>query len=79
VSTEVALPAEQVERLIDEIIRRDSWSECLNRFALLYGPPSGKYEKNVELVRELKAQTPLMFLIPQVGMGQQPSCSRLDW
>jgi hypothetical protein len=47
----------------------DDWPYCLERFAVLYGPPSGGHDKNVELIHELKMRSPLLFMIPQWVFG----------
>ena len=76
VSAEIAIPTEQIERLIEEVAGGDDWPDCLERFAALYGPPSGRHDKNVELIHELKARSPLLFMIPRVEFGPEGTTLR---
>jgi len=76
VSAEIALPTEEIERLIEQVAEGDGWPDCLERFAILYGPPSGGHEKNVELIHELKARSPLLFMIPRVEFGPEGTMLR---
>jgi len=76
VSAEIALPTEEIERLIEHVAEGDGWPDCLERFAILYGPPSGGHEKNVELIHELKARSPLLFMIPRVEFGPEGTMLR---
>jgi hypothetical protein len=71
VSAEIAVPTEQIERLIEQVAGGESWPDCLERFTALYGPPSGRHDKNVELIHELKARSPLLFMIPRVEFGPE--------
>lgn len=76
VSAEIALPTEQIERLIEQVAGGGDWPDCLERFAVLYGPPSGAHDKNVELIHELKARSPLLFMIPRVEFGPEGTTLR---
>jgi Domain of unknown function (DUF4209) len=76
VSAEIALPTEEIERLITQVAEGDGWPDCLERFAVLYGPPSGGHDKNVELIYELKARSPLLFMIPRVEFGPEGTTLR---
>jgi hypothetical protein len=76
VSAEIALPTEEIERLIEHVAGGKDWSDCLERFAVSYGPPSGHHEKNVELIQELKARSPLLFMIPRVQFGPEGTTVR---
>jgi hypothetical protein len=76
VSAEIALPTEQIERLIERVSAGEDWPDCLERFAALYGPPSGRHDKNVELIHELKARSPLLFMIPHVEFGPEGTTLR---
>jgi hypothetical protein len=76
VSAEIAIPTEQVERLIEQVAGGDDWPDCLERFAAPYGPPSGRHDKNVELIHELKARSPLLFMIPRVEFGPEGTTLR---
>jgi Domain of unknown function (DUF4209) len=76
VSAEIAIPTEQIERLIERVAGGEDWPDCLERFAALYGPPSGRHDKNVELIHELKARSPLLFMIPHVEFGPEGTTLR---
>jgi hypothetical protein len=76
VSAEIALPKEEIERLIEHVAGGKDWSDCLERFAVSYGPPSGHHEKNVELIQELKTRSPLLFMIPTVQFGPEGTTVR---
>jgi Domain of unknown function (DUF4209) len=76
VSAEIALPTEQIERLIEQVAGGGDWPDCLERFAVLYGPPSGAHDKNVELIHELKARSPLLFMIPRVEFAPEGTTLR---
>jgi hypothetical protein len=71
VSAEISVPTEQIERLIEEVAGGDGWPDCLDRFAVLYGPPSGRHDKNLELIQELKTRSPFLFLITRVEFGPE--------
>ncbi len=76
VSAEIAIPTEQIERLIERVAGGEDWPDCLERFAASYGPPSGRHDKNVELIHELKARSPLLFMIPHVEFGPEGTTLR---
>jgi hypothetical protein len=76
VSAEIALPTEQIERLIERVAEGDGWPDCLERFAVLYGPPSGHHERNVKLIEELKRRSPLLFMITRVEFGPEGTTLR---
>jgi hypothetical protein len=76
VSAEIALPKEDIERLIEHVAGGKDWSDCLERFAVSYGPPSGHHERNVELIQELKRRSPLLFIIPSVQFGPEGTVVR---
>jgi hypothetical protein len=75
-SADIALPTDQIEGIIKEIAEGESWAACLERLVRLAGPPSGHHEKNRELVEELKARSPLLFLIPRVELGPEGTTLR---
>jgi hypothetical protein len=75
-SAEIALPAEEIEHLIEQVAGGKDWPDCLERLAVSYGPPSGHHEKNVEFVQAVKARSPLLFMIPRVHLGPQGTIVR---
>lgn len=76
IKTEIALPTDKISELVEETAVGGDWPECLERFVRLYGPPSGRHDKNVELIQELKAQAPLQFLIPSIELGPEGTTLR---
>ena len=62
ISAKVAMPADEVERFLNTFVDEKGWRESLIRFGA-YGPPSGQYAKNVEIVERLAQEHPLQFLV----------------
>lgn len=76
VSAKIELPTEKIERFIEQVAGGENWPDCLSRFVALYGPPSGHHERNVGLIRETKARSPLLFLITGIEIGPEGTVLR---
>lgn len=68
ISTETQIPVKEIENFINSFVQQN-WQESLIRFGA-YGPPSGDYRKNIEMVERLFQNFPLQFLIQQVVLDE---------
>jgi hypothetical protein len=65
VSTEVEIPADQVQSLIDSVVDEEGWERSLLRFGQV-GPPGGEPEELDKQIEELRRSSPLQFLVTRV-------------
>jgi hypothetical protein len=66
-SVPIEIPTEEVDRYVDAFVAESGWEESLNRFGWSSGsPPSGDADRNAALIEELRAETPLQYLIPKM-------------
>jgi hypothetical protein len=76
ISAEIALPSEEIDRVIDTVAEGADWADSLDRLIGVYGPPSGGYDRNLKLIEELKERSPLLFMIPRVELGPEGTIVR---
>ena len=65
ISSEVKIPSKIIDNFINSFVVEMGWRESLMKFGF-YGPPSGKFEKNIEEVEESFKKFPVQFLVTRV-------------
>ena len=62
ISVTAILPNKKIEKFIQSFVDESGWRNSLTIFGM-YGPPSGKYEENLQEVEKAIEEHPLLFLV----------------